>query len=195
MPQSRFQRISDEVVEVRAHGVKYVARIDRNSFDLEVYKGRKRLERGNFRHGGGGESIDYELSDNNERSLRVRTRRDGAKLMTAISRNEEHHTIESDAAEHGMKLVAAFRRSVGPKTPYIRRFLDDLRRNVGFRREFVNNSRFQVYVDGDAGLALCAAICALAALQPEFLPACLVCLAETPIGLHPGRGGIGTGPV
>jgi hypothetical protein len=180
--QFKFRRVSDDVLEVTAYGVKYVMRVDRNQFSLEVLRGRKRLEQGTFRQPEHG--ADYELADSRGHLLRIKTRREGEKMISEITRNDETQQFESGAAEHGVRLVAALRAGRGSATPYIRRFLTALRKNATFRQEVMEKSQLEAYVAEDVIAVACAAICTLAAIQPEFMPACLVCLLNAEGGIR-----------
>ena len=180
----KFKNVTYKGVSIVAHGVKYAVRVNRSLFSLEVFKGRTRLEHGVFRHPAGG--IDYELSDSQGRIVRIKTRHQRNRMISEITKNDKTRRVESDAAEHGLRLAAAFPGGRGPVTPYIKRFLVDLQKDATFRRELTEKSQFQLYVDGDAGLVICGVICAMAVIQPELLPACILCMAEAPIGFRPG---------
>jgi len=177
-PKYSIRLVEPGVLEVRAHGVKYVLEAKEHSYyELTASKGDSVREHAVRRVKGN--VVEVDISDGDRRRLTLKSTITAAEIRTEASLDGRRYRVKSAPDKHGVELARAFGNMTGPDARYIRWFMKDWRQHRAFREDV----RFRLpglpVMNGGPGTWACIAVCACCGFVvvdgPLAGPCCLAC--------------------
>ena len=163
------------VIEVRAHGVKYILQAkDKSGMELTASKDSASES---FTQRIKGNVVQLDFADRHRVHLRLKTTVSTTEVRTDASLGRKRFRVKSAPSKHAAGLARAFGKTAGPDVRYIRWFLKDLRQHRAFREDVRIHLPVFGVLNGGPETMYCVAVCACCALiefDGPIAPACCV---------------------